>query len=117
MLKQSYKNYEHIVIDNISTDQTLRIIKDAYLSKNMLDNLRIISEKDDGISDAFNKGINAASGEILAILNSDDEYYSEDVFELVVNEFSKSNVLFVHGNIILRMLFMAQTYGNLYCVM
>ncbi|MBK7227580.1 MAG: glycosyltransferase [Ignavibacteriales bacterium] len=102
VLKQSYKNYEHIVIDNISTDQTLRIIKDAYLSKNMLDNLRIISEKDDGISDAFNKGINAASGEILAILNSDDEYYSEDVFELVVNEFSKSNVLFVHGNIIFK---------------
>jgi glycosyltransferase len=102
ILKQSYKNYEHIIIDNLSNDQTLKKIKDAYFSKNMLDNLRIISEKDDGISDAFNKGIKAASGEIVTILNSDDHYYSEDVFERVIEEFNKPNVMLVHGNIIFK---------------
>ena len=87
ILKQSFKEFEHIIIDNLSHDNTLDIIKKLYKDSPL--NLRIISEKDNGISEAFNKGINIASGDILTILNSDDYYYSENVFEHVVNTFTK----------------------------
>ena len=55
ILKQSYKDFEHIIIDNLSSDKTLEIVRQLY--KDLPSNLRIISEKDTGISEAFNKGI------------------------------------------------------------
>lgn len=57
IINQTYKNFEHIIVDNLSTDNTLKKVEEIYSSKNMMSNLRIISEKDDGISDAFKKGI------------------------------------------------------------
>lgn len=108
ILNQTYKNFEHIIIDNLSKDSTLEIIKSNYLSKNLLSNLQIISEKDYGISDAFNKGIKSASGDIITILNSDDYYTSIDVFTKVVEMFKISNIGFVHGNI----LFNDDIYGS-----
>jgi len=108
ILNQTYKNFEHIIIDNLSADSTLQIAKNMYSSNNMMANLSIISEKDDGISDAFNKGINAANGGIIGILNSDDFYFSNDVFEKVVKAFSDPKILFVHGNI----LFKDDLYGS-----
>ena len=70
VLNQSYKNYEHIIIDGQSTDGTLDIIKK---NKSKIDNW--ISEKDNGFSEAVNKGIKLSRGSIIAILNSDDIYY------------------------------------------
>ena len=66
---QTYKNIEHIIIDGNSKDNTVSIIEDMpnRVSK-------IISEKDDGIYDAMNKGLKLADGEIVGILNSDDFY-------------------------------------------
>ena len=52
ILNQSYKEFEHIIIDNVSTDETVKTIKNLY--KLTPANLRIISEKDLGIADAFN---------------------------------------------------------------
>jgi glycosyltransferase involved in cell wall biosynthesis len=63
------------------------------------DGLIVVSERDNGISDAFNKGIGRAGGEIVAILNSDDAYASEDVFRRVIDAFSEAETLFVHGNV------------------
>ena len=74
IINQTHKDFEHIIIDNISADKTIELAKNYYLSAGIVDRLIIISEKDNGISDAFNKGIKAASGEIIAILNSDDAY-------------------------------------------
>ena len=108
ILNQTYKNFEHIIIDNLSADSTLQIAKNMYSSNNMMANLSIISEKDNGISDAFNKGIISARGDIIAILNSDDFYFSNDVFEKVVKVFSDPIILFVHGNI----LFKDDLYGS-----
>lgn len=67
---QKFKNYEHIIIDGQSTDRTVEIIK-----KYNADISYWISEKDNGLYDAINKGIEKSKGEIIGILNSDDIYY------------------------------------------
>ena len=106
ILKQSHKDFEHIIIDNLSSDKTLEIVRQLY--KNLPSNLRIISEKDTGISEAFNKGIKFSSGEIITILNSDDYYYSENIFEQVTNVLDKSPYLIYHGDV----LFSDPQYGS-----
>ena len=82
---QTYKNIQYIIIDAKSTDRTLKII-DQY--KFIVDTL--VSEKDRGISDAFNKGIKLAKGELIGIINSDD-YYAEDCIQNVI-DFYKANL-------------------------
>jgi glycosyltransferase len=84
VLSQKYKNIEYIIIDGLSTDNTLEIIN-KY--KNEVD--VIVSEKDEGLYDAINKGIDLASGEIIANLNSDDFYIDENVISDVVEKFKK----------------------------
>ena len=91
--RQSYKNYEHIIIDNKSSDNTLDIIKKN--GKNLI----IKSQKDLGIYDAFNKGIEIASGDIISILNSDDFYYNSETLKDVIEIFMKQKVDIVYGNL------------------
>ncbi|MDP1678031.1 MAG: glycosyltransferase family 2 protein [Bacteroidota bacterium] len=99
VLDQSFKNFEQIIVDNNSDDNTVLIAKQFYQLHGVSDKLKIIKEKDQGIADAFNKGIQAAQGEIIAILNSDDELYDHTVFADVHKIFSDSKALFVHGDI------------------
>ena len=73
--KQSFKNYELIVIDNCSTDKTIEIIK-----KIKIKNTRIYVGKDLGVYDAINKGISKA-GKVISVLHSDDFYYDNDVLK------------------------------------
>ena len=82
VLSQSYPNIEYIVIDGGSTDGTVDIIKkfESKISK-------WISEPDEGIYDALNKGIKLASGTVIGILHSDDFYTSNKVLEKVSNVF------------------------------
>lgn len=68
--KQSYKNFEHIVVDGGSEGKTLSLIK-----KNQKNISKLIIEKDNGIYDAINKGIKLSSGKVIGILNADDYYY------------------------------------------
>ena len=75
VISQTYGNFEHIIVDNESKDNTLDLIKNIYINAGIYEKLKIVSEKDDGISDAFNKGIANSSGEIIGILNSDDIFY------------------------------------------
>lgn len=82
VVNQTYPNIEYIVIDGGSIDKTLSIIN-KYKEKITT----IISEKDNGIYDAINKGINLATGDIIGNLNSDDFYVDENVIADVVTKF------------------------------
>lgn len=84
VINQSYPNIEYIVIDGVSTDNTLSIIN-KYKDKIA----KVVSEKDNGIYDAINKGINLATGDIIANLNSDDFYIDNNVIADVVATFEK----------------------------
>ena len=72
VLNQTYINIEYIVIDGLSTDGTLEVIKKYE------DRIKLISEKDNGIYDAMNKGLKAATGDYVLFMNSGDEIYSHD---------------------------------------
>ena len=94
--KQTYLNYEIVVIDNNSTDDTITLIK-----KNNFKNIKTIIEKDSGIYDAINKGILNSTGDLVSILHSDDIYNHNDVLKNVVNAFSqKKNIEIVYGNLV-----------------
>lgn len=83
VLSQDYKNIEYIVIDGKSTDNTVNLITDF---KDRL--AYFISEKDSGIYDAMNKGIRAATGDVVGILNSDDLYEDSGVIAAVMEQFN-----------------------------
>lgn len=80
---QTYKNIEYIIVDGKSTDDTLKIVE-AF--PEVVD--KIICEKDTGIYDAMNKGIKAATGDVVGILNSDDFFATEKTIELIAESFS-----------------------------
>lgn len=83
VVNQPYENKEYIVIDGGSTDGTLDIIA-KYRDK--ID--YFVSEPDKGISDAFNKGIKAATGDIIGIINSDD-FMMPDVLSKIAGEYDE----------------------------
>ena len=81
VLNQTYKNIEYIIIDGGSTDGTLDIIR-KYEQKISF----WVSEKDNGLYDAMNKGIRVAKGEIIGMINSDD-WYELNAFEIIVESY------------------------------
>ena len=93
VLNQSYKNIEYIIIDGNSSDKTKEIIE-KFKSKIDI----FISEKDNGLWDAMNKGINYASGDIIGFLNSDDFYYP-DALETVAKYFNHKEIDFLFGTV------------------
>jgi len=91
---QNYKNIEYIVIDGESTDGTVDCIKS---NQSKIDYFN--SEKDNGIADAFNKGLKVASGDYVMFLNADDKLASEHAIELLVNVILENNKpTFVYGD-------------------
>ena len=90
VLSQNYDNYEHLIIDGKSKDNTLKII-DEY-KKKYKGKLRVISEKDKGLYDAMNKGIEKATGDIIGLLNSDDKYADSKVLEEIAKAFKNKKI-------------------------
>ena len=87
VLCQTYKEYEYIIIDGVSKDNTLDIAR--KYEPQFEGRMRIYSEKDKGIYDAMNKGFQKATGDVLMLINSDDLFARPDAVELVVKEFEK----------------------------
>lgn len=94
VIAQDYKNIEYIVIDGGSTDETLSIIEKFRPHIHYS-----ISEKDQGMYDALNKGIRVASGDVIGILNADDMLVSLDVISTIVEEFELNKADGVYGNL------------------
>ena len=96
VISQKYVNLEYIIIDGESNDGTLDIINEY---KNNFP-ITLISEADDGIYDAMNKGVKIASGDIIGILNSDDILESDNILDKIVNYFQNDDSLdAVYGDI------------------
>jgi glycosyltransferase involved in cell wall biosynthesis len=94
VLSQTYKNIEYIIVDGASTDGTIKIVT-SYGDKIT----KFISESDNGIYDAMNKGLKLASGDIVGILNSDDIYFNENVILNVVAKFEESKTDSIYGDL------------------
>ena len=92
---QDYADIEHIIVDGNSTDNTLEIVKS---NKEKIS--KYISEKDNGIYDALNKGVKMATGDVIGFLNSDDVFTNIHVISRVVNCFNVKKSDVVYGNLV-----------------
>lgn len=95
VISQDYENIEYIVIDGASTDWTLRVLE---FFRDKID--YFISEKDEGIYSAMNKGIKVATGDIIGILNSDDFYPNNKVLSKVAKKFEESDCDCLYGDLV-----------------
>ena len=95
VLGQTYQNIEYIVIDGASTDGTVDVVT-RYQDKISV----FISESDKGIYDALNKGIELATGDVIAILHSDDIYCNEFVVSDMVGKMTSSNAEFCFSDMV-----------------
>lgn len=96
ILGQRYQNWEHIIVDGASTDNTLDIVNEY--AEQYSGRLKLISEPDNGIYDAMNKGIHLADGDIIGILNSDDFLADNGTLTRIVEALSDEKSEAVHGD-------------------
>lgn len=94
VFSQDYKNVEYIIIDGGSTDDTLKIIEPFKTRLAVL-----LSEKDEGIYFAINKGISFATGDVIAILHADDFYTDPHVLSSVMQAFQAQHVDTAYGDL------------------
>jgi glycosyltransferase involved in cell wall biosynthesis len=94
--EQNHPDIEHVVVDGASSDQTVDIVRAAPTR-----GLRLLSEPDKGVYDAFNKGLALASGDVIAFLNCGDTYYSSEVVAQVVARFAAAELDAVFGDVII----------------
>jgi glycosyltransferase involved in cell wall biosynthesis len=95
VLSQTYKNIEYIIIDGASVDGTIDLIQ-SFGKKISI----FLSEPDNGIYDALNKGIKLATGDIIGILNSDDFFHNDSVIERVVAAFMHQETDAIFGDVV-----------------
>ena len=96
VISQTFDNYEVVVVDSKSTDNTLNLILEFQDER-----IKVFSERDKGIYDAMNKGIAYAKGDWLFFLGSDDEFYDSNVLEDVFRCISIDRDVCVYGNVYL----------------
>eukprot|EP01136_Pigoraptor_vietnamica_P019074 Opistho-1_new@66194 len=94
VISQTHPDIEYIIIDGLSSDQTLQIIEQYREGISIL-----VSEKDKGMYNAMNKGITLATGDIVGILNSDDFFSSDTSVADIVSAFEENNSEAVFGDI------------------
>ena len=92
---QEYPNISHVIVDGGSTDGTMNIVREFSTANQV-----VMSEPDDGIYDALNKGIKLADGDIVGLLHSDDLFSDEMVITDIVASFSDPAVQLVYGDLV-----------------
>ena len=97
ILRQSYTDYEYIIIDGASKDDTLALIK--QYEPRFEGRMKYISEPDKGLYDAMNKGLKMATGDVVGILNSDDFYTSDDALQTIADAFNANDIDATYGDI------------------
>ncbi|MBB6610322.1 glycosyltransferase [Pontibacter sp. Tf4] len=95
VLGQSYHNIEYIVIDGLSTDGTVEILK-GYENRIT----KLVSEKDGGLYDAINKGIELATGDVIGFLHSDDIFHSQESVTFIAEAFKANGTDSVYGDLL-----------------
>lgn len=93
---QTYADIEHVLVDGASTDGTRELIE-AYAKKHK--NVRFVSESDEGIYNALNKGIRMATGDVIGFLHSDDVLFAPDSIEHIAAAFQSEDVDVVYGDL------------------
>lgn len=93
VLAQDYPNIEYIIVDGLSSDGSMDVIK-RYQGRVA----KIISERDHGMYEAINKGVRMATGEIIGLVHSDDFLYDNHVISDVVKKFKETGADFVYGD-------------------
>ena len=93
VISQTYNDIEYLIIDGGSTDRTVSIIE-KYKDKIAY----FVSETDNGVYNAMNKGITASTGEILYFINANDYIFDENVIKETVEAFKKTKVDMIFGN-------------------
>lgn len=94
VLKQSHPYVEHLIVDGLSGDKTLDLIREVDQT-----NLIIDSRPDDGIYDALNRGVRLATGDVVGFLHSDDYFTDESVLECVANGFEDPSIDICYGDL------------------
>ena len=94
ILCQSFIEFEILIMDGLSTDNTLEIAGSLHDGR-----IKIFSEKDAGIYDAMNKGVDRAKGEWLYFLGSDDRIYDKDVFDQIHQSIQNTKHKIIYGNV------------------
>ena len=98
VLKQDFKNYEYLVVDGGSKDNTIDIIKEY--EPQFEGRMKWISEKDKGMYDGINKGIRMATGDVVGIINSDDFYHRTNIFDIIVKAFEENkDIQAIYGDV------------------
>lgn len=95
VINQTYTNIEYIIVDGNSTDETVNIVH-SYGTKVA----RFVSEPDNGLYDAMNKGIRLATGDVIGLLNADDFYRHDRVIENMVATFARMDSDAVYGDML-----------------
>jgi glycosyltransferase len=94
MYSQDYDNIEYIVVDGASSDDTIHKVKEHPVLVHTL-----ISEKDSGIYDALNKGIQSATGDVIGFLHSDDVYADPTILSCIAKAFQNIEIDAVYGDL------------------
>ena len=96
IVNQDYDNLEHLIIDGKSSDNTLGIVK-SYQEKYPC--IKYISEKDQGIYDALNKGIKLAKGDVIGFIHSDDFLFADNIISNIISLMTTKKLDGVYGDL------------------
>lgn len=98
IINQTYSNIEVLVMDGLSEDATCQIVKEFVVKYSFI---TLVSEKDQGVYDAMNKGIHLSRGDFLYFMGSDDVFFEKDTLEKMTNQIEVDDD-FIYGNVMFK---------------